>query len=62
VEEAYGPYRAFCFDQAVAIFGAALEAELDSIEGKNAKEIARKRDRVMRRWLGLPMRFRNPVG
>jgi len=57
----YGPYVAFCFNSAVARFGLALEAELDSIEGKTEKEIHRKRDRTLRRWLGLPLRFRNPA-
>lgn len=53
---------AFCFDSAVSSFGRALEAELDSAEGKNSKEINRKRDRTLRKWLGLPMKFRSPGG
>ena len=62
VEERYGPYQAYCFDSAVATFGTALEAELDSIEGKTSKEINQKRDRTLRKWLGLPLKFRNPGG
>jgi hypothetical protein len=62
VEEKYGPYAAFCFDSAVATFGVALDAELDSIEGKTSKETNQKRDRTMRKWLGLPIRYRNPGG
>lgn len=62
VEEEHGPWAAFCFDNAVCTFGRALEGELDSIEGKNMKEVTRKRDRLLRKWLGLPQKFRNPVG
>jgi hypothetical protein len=62
VEEKYGPYQAYCFDSAVATFGLALESELDSVEGKNSKELNAKRDRTLRKWLGLPMKFRNPGG
>jgi hypothetical protein len=62
VEERYGPYQAYCFDNAVSTFGVALDAELDSVEGKNSREITQKRDRILRKWLGLPMKFRNPGG
>jgi broad specificity phosphatase PhoE len=62
VEDKYGPYMAYCFDNAVSTFGSALEADLDGIEGKTSKEINQKRDRTLRKWLGLPMRFRNPGG
>jgi len=62
IEDEYGPYVAYCFDNAVVAFGRALEAELDAVEGKNSKEINRKRDRVLRKWLDMPMKFRNPGG
>jgi hypothetical protein len=62
VQEKYGAYMAFCFDSAVSTFGVALEAELDGVEGKTSKEINGRRDRILRKWLGLPMKFRNPGG
>jgi hypothetical protein len=62
IEEEFGPYVAYCFDNAVVAFGRALEAELDSVEGKTGKEINRKRDRVLRKWLDMPLKFRNPGG
>lgn len=62
VLEKYGPYMAFCFDSAVSTFGIALESELDGVEGKNSRDINRKRDRIFRKWLGLPMKFRSPGG
>lgn len=51
---------AYCVDNAVFSFGSALNAELESVEGKNKKEIKIKRERVMTKWLGLPQKFRNP--
>jgi len=54
------PYVAYCLDSAVATFGLSLEAELDSVEGKNAKEIAKKRNRILDRWLGNPVQYRQP--
>lgn len=44
-------WTAFCFDRAVATFGNALQAELDSVEGKNNKVIASKREQVLRKWI-----------
>lgn len=54
-------YAAYCLDNACGEFGRSLENELSNIEGKNKKEIAVKSDRVMRRWLDLPARYRDPV-
>jgi hypothetical protein len=42
-------------------WGQAVENALADVEGKNKKEIAVKSDRVLRKWLGLPMRYRDPV-
>lgn len=44
-------WQAFCLDRAVATFGNALKAELDSVEGKNNKEIQRKRESILRKWI-----------
>ena len=54
------PWTAYCLDNAVAHFGNALTAELDAVEGKNSKEINKKRERLMTKWLDLPQRFRSP--
>jgi hypothetical protein len=55
-----GEYRRFCFDRAVTTFGLALEAELDSITGKNEKSIERKRAMVLNKWLDRPQQYRTP--
>jgi hypothetical protein len=56
------PYLAYCLDNAVWMFGSALELELKKIEGKTQRELERKQDRKLRQWLDLPLRYRNPVG
>jgi len=48
-------------DNAVATFGTSLEAELDAVEGKNAKDVTRKRERLMEKWLDMPRRYRSPM-
>lgn len=53
-------FVAYCLDSAVYTFGRSLESELESIEGKSKQEIKRKQERVMNKWLDMPMRFRNP--
>lgn len=55
------PYVAYCLDSAVATFGLALSAELNLVEGKNAKEIQKKQQRILDRWLGNPIRYREPM-
>lgn len=42
---------AYCFDRAVQTFGDALAAELQSVEGKNKREIERKRQRILSKWI-----------
>lgn len=44
-------WEAFSLDRAVALFGNALQSELDSVKGKNEKEIERNRAAVLDRWL-----------
>ena len=51
------------FDNAVHAFGTALKNELAEVEGKDAKEIKRKSERILGRWLGVsgPKRYRDPA-
>lgn len=55
------PYLAYCVDNAVFAFGSEVDGELKSIEAKNKQEAKTKQRSVMRRWLGLPQKFRNPI-
>lgn len=50
-----------CLDTACAEWGAALEAELHSVDGKTQKEIEAKMTRKLRHWLDLPAQYRDPV-
>lgn len=56
-----GELAAYCFDNAVEMFAAALNAEMDKKKGKDA---SRQRQQVMGKWLSLPdsQRFRSPMG
>lgn len=54
------PYAAYCLDTAVGEFGRTVENELSGVEGKNKKEIATKADRLMRKWLDMPLQYRSP--
>jgi hypothetical protein len=56
-----GAFRRFCFDQAVTTFGVSLEAELDSINGKDEKINQARKARTLARWLDQPMKFREPM-
>lgn len=58
-----GEARRFMFDNAVFAFGKALSNELSSVEGKNAKEVSRKSQRILDKWLGSdgPKRYRDPA-
>lgn len=53
---------AWSINNSVYTFGSALQSELDQVTGKNKAEVAKKRQRLVDKWLGLPMRFRNPIG
>lgn len=55
-----GEFRQFCFDRSVFTFGTALEAELNTIKGKNAQAVEQKRNRMLDKWLDKPMKFRAP--
>lgn len=56
------PYVAYCFDQAVSIWGGYVERELDKIEGKNEKQVATKRRNKLMQLLEASdkQRFRSP--
>ncbi len=54
------PYAAFCLDRAAADFGSAVEQALSEVKGKTDKEIQFKSDRVLRKWLDLPLEYRSP--
>lgn len=54
-------FMAYCLDNAVFSFGDALEIELESQSGKTSEEVKRKKERVLRDWLGLPKKYRNPT-
>ncbi len=55
------PYAAYCLDSAVAEWGRAVESALHEVEGKTKKDVAKKSDRVLRRWLDMPQRYRDPA-
>lgn len=38
-----------------------VENELAKVKGKSDKEIQVKSERVLRKWLGLPARYRDPA-
>lgn len=48
------PYTAYCIDQAVGYLGAYITEELDKIEGKDSKAVARKRQRKLEQLLKVP--------
>lgn len=54
------PFAAFCLDRAVHDFGTAVENALSDVEGKTKKEIQVKSDRVLRKWLDMPLKYRDP--
>lgn len=56
------PYVAYCLDNSVATFGSALEAELEGVKGKTETEINRKRERLLMKWLDMPLKFKSPAG
>jgi len=56
------PYAAYCLDMACFSWGAYVEGELESIEGKNAREIKAKRERKLAKLLGEKPKYRDPAG
>lgn len=45
-------YAAYCLDQAVGYFGRTLQAELDSVDEKDASTTEHKRRMILERYLG----------
>jgi len=55
-------YLAYCLDEVVMTFGTYVKNELESVKGKNEKEIEGRRLLVLRRLLsGEGPKFREPV-
>lgn len=57
------PYLSYCFDQAVGEFGSYVKAEIESVQGRNAKDTDGKRTLRLRALLsGDPKaKFAQPV-
>lgn len=53
-------WMAYQVDSIVFAFGSALKAELEAVEGKTKQEIKRKRERLLHKWLELPLKYRSP--
>jgi hypothetical protein len=45
------PVDAFRFDRAVHIFGSALQAELEAVEGKTKQVRATKQRQILQKWI-----------
>lgn len=43
-------WTAFQVDRSVAVFGNALKAELEEVEGKKKREVQKKREQILNRW------------
>ncbi len=54
-------YTAYCFDQAVAVFGNVVSNELESVEGKTKKSVTQKRNRILDKYLGIKPKFMDPA-
>jgi hypothetical protein len=54
-------YAAYCLDTACGEWGRAIEGALEGVEGKTKKEVAVKSERVLRKWLGMAQRYRDPA-
>ena len=51
-------YYAYCFDEAIGAWGTYVTNELEKIEGKNDKEVSRKRHNRLLQLLEAPDRVR----
>lgn len=57
-------YQAYCFDEAVTIWGSFVESELDKEENENSTMLQRQRLARLNQLLGMkeaPGRFRDPM-
>lgn len=56
------PFDAYKLDRAVWHFGTELSAELNKVEGKTDKDIRRKQERILKKWIPQsgPIKFAEP--
>jgi len=47
-------YYAYCLDEVVGLWGSHVTSELEKIEGKNDKDVKRKRERKLLSLLQAP--------
>lgn len=54
-------YTAYCFDEAVLVFGSGVESAMDSVrtKGKKPEQIRGARENMLRKYIGLPRRFQD---
>lgn len=53
--------QAYQVDEAVALFGSGVEAELNLVEGNTTDEVIMKRGMVLNRLLGIEQKYRDPA-
>ena len=51
-------YYAYCLDEAVSMWGSHVTSELEKIEGKNDKDVRRKRERKLLALMQAPDELR----
>lgn len=55
-------YVAYCFDESVGYMGTYIEGEIDGVKaGKNEAITRGKKENVLRKYLGMPQKFRDPT-
>lgn len=52
-------YEAYCFDEAISSFGTRITNEIEKIDGKNEKDVARKRQRKLTQLLGMKQEYKS---
>lgn len=58
----FDPYEAWCLDEAVQMFGAEVESEMDAARDRrkgNAKQKAAAAENMLRKMLGMKQKFRD---
>lgn len=54
------PWAAYCLDSACGEWGRAVENALSEVEGKTKDQVQKKSDRVIKKWLDIPLEYRAP--
>ena len=54
-------FVAYCFDEALTIFGVHVESELSKVNGKTPSMTVAMRERALSKLLGEPEKFADPV-